>query len=734
MTFSKEVRCRVGLVLVVLLILPLAGCRGSQEGTKLDTYRLEAGLAQAAEFAPSRGVEVRVNPSVPAYTVAPDLSNLTNRERFKFSPPLQDPLVKNGFVVTPDDWYEFFSLYESNRYDVKPNFVTTDSMLHNYHLFFNHLLKVVEEDQLLPALQKLNQNMLAESARQLDSLRGSEWENAARRNLAFFAVAGRLLDPALKIPDEVKDVVNQELQLIAAHQEMTPSPLMSMGHSGSDVVEDFKEDYTQYIPRGHYTRSEDLGRYFKTMMWYGRITFRQKDADETRSAVLMTLAQSREQNYSEWEKIYQTTSFLVGRSDDPGYYEYAPLLKEVYGPRMQLEDLIGEEAKWQTFMKKARNLKGPAINSLPVFDQTIQPDREREIKGFRFMGQRFTLDASIFQRLIYREVGENPQGQRRMLPRGLDIPAAMGSAQAYSLLKSMGETSYSGYPQNMKKMQTYIKGLDANTWQQNLYWSWLYTLQPLTTEKGAGFPSFMRNKAWSHKELNTYLASWTELKHDTILYSKQNYAEMGGGDFPTDDRGYVEPNPWLYSRLANLTALTRDGLQSRGLLSERDKNSLDRLEELALSLKNISIKELENQPLSDEEYELIRSYGGQLEHFWIEALRDSGIVHRSQLCDNPAALVADVATAPPDLALEEGTGMVASIYVVVPVDGKLRIAKGGVYTYYEFPWPAQDRLTDQKWREMLQGENPPARPEWTKSFMVDGQVQSVPPEMPFSAE
>ena len=374
----------------------------------------------------------------------------------------------------------------------------------------------------------------------------------------------------------------------------------------------------------------------------------------------MTLAQSREQNYSEWEKIYQTTSFLVGRSDDPGYYEYAPLLKEVYGPRMQLEDLIGEEAKWQTFMKKARNLKGPAINSLPVFDQTIQPDREREIKGFRFMGQRFTLDASIFQRLIYREVGENPQGQRRMLPRGLDIPAAMGSAQAYSLLKSMGETSYSGYPQNMKKMQTYIKGLDANTWQQNLYWSWLYTLQPLTTEKGAGFPSFMRNKAWSHKELNTYLASWTELKHDTILYSKQNYAEMGGGDFPTDDRGYVEPNPWLYSRLANLTALTRDGLQSRGLLSERDKNSLDRLEELALSLKNISIKELENQPLSDEEYELIRSYGGQLEHFWIEALRDSGIVHRSQLCDNPAALVADVATAPPDLVLEEGTGMVAS--------------------------------------------------------------------------
>jgi hypothetical protein len=47
---------------------------------------------------------------------------------------------------------------------------------------------------------------------------------------------------------------------------------------------------------------------------------------------------------------------------------------------------------------------------MPIFDETIQPDREKEIKGFRFMGQRFSLDASIFQRLVYRDVKENAQG------------------------------------------------------------------------------------------------------------------------------------------------------------------------------------------------------------------------------------------------------------------------------------------------------------------------------------
>jgi len=34
------------------------------------------------------------------------------------------------------------------------------------------------------------------------------------------------------------------------------------------------------------------------------------------------------------------------------------------------------------------------------------------------------------------------------------------------------------------------------------------------------------------KQLNTVLGSWSELKHDTILYAKQVYAELGGGPPP----------------------------------------------------------------------------------------------------------------------------------------------------------------------------------------------------------
>ncbi len=707
------------LTVFLFLTVTLSGCVSGQQAGNSDHK-----TALAAEFATYREVPVNVKPVIKPYQAEPDLSNITNREKFEFSPEALKLLITNGFVVTPGTMPEFFMLYEINRYDNTPNFVTTDAMLHNYHLFFNHLLKSVERQYLIPELTTLNSNMVRESLQQYEELKGSEWENAARRNLAFFTVGARLLDPKAKIPAAVQDVVTRELSLIDKHDSTTISPVMSIGHAEVDVLEDLKEDYTQYIPRGHYTKSEDLKRYFKAMMWYGRLTFRQKDVDETRSAVLMTLALNEGQNINSWDKIYQTTNFFVGKSDDLGYYQYEPVLRETYGKRLTLKALVENETKWNTFINAIKKLEPPAINSIPIFDESIQPDREQEIKGFRFMGQRFTLDAAIFQRLIYREVKENSQGQRRTLPKGLDIPAAMGSREAYSLLDSMNETDYEGYPDNMKKLQEYVKGLKLSNWTENLYWNWLYTLLPLTWEKPEGYPSFMRNNAWQCKDLATYLGSWTELKHDTVLYAKQVYAEMGGGAEPEDDRGYVEPNPHLFARLAALCSMTSEGLASRALLSDQDKESLSRMETLALSLKDIAEKELNNTPLTDADYELIRTFGGQLEHFWLEALKDDDVVSPSQIWENPAALVTDVATAPPDKVLEEATGMVWSIYAIVPVDGKLRIARGAVYSYYEFPWPSNDRLTDSKWQEMLRNDEAPQPPKWVQSNI--GKVENAP--------
>jgi len=720
---TRKARTVLCLFMVIVLLASLTGCQASSPDAvpqRTDELVPLGSLSRSSvAFAQYNEIPLTIKPSVKLYQIAADLGNITNKDRYKFSPQAENILSKNGFVVVPSPYREFFSSYENNRYDSTPNFITTDAMLHNYHLYFDHLLRTLEKDKLRGELNTLTGLMLTESQKQYKALKGTDWENAAARNVAYFSVAARLLDPKADVPAYVGKEVDNELQLITNHQEIfVPSPVMNIGSPNVGLAEALKEDYTQYNPRGHYAKSDELKTYFKAMMWYGRMTFRAKNEDETKSAALVTLLLSRQQAYDHWNSIYEPTNFFVGKSDDLGFSQYYELLLETFGEMTDLNELTGNVDKWKAFCDGLAKLEPPAINSMPIFDKTIQPDREKEIKGFRFMGQRFTVDAAVFQNLVYREVEENNKGQRRMLPKGLDIPASLGSQEAYAILDGMGETGYDKYPENMKKIQGYLAGLDTDVWTQNLYWSWLYTLEPLTEPKGDGYPAFMNNRAWTRKQLETFLGSWTELKHDTILYAKQVYAEMGGGELPLDDRGYVEPNPMVYARLAALTRMTIEGLNSRGLLNDKDQTSLERLEELALKLRSIADKELTNQQLDDQDYELIRGFGGQLEHFWLEALRDEGVDHTSAVGENPAALIADVATDPNGWVLEEGTGFVSDIYVVVPVDGKLRIAKGAVYSYYEFPWPASDRLTDQKWKEMLENGKNIDQPSWIRTYSV----------------
>ncbi len=681
----------------------------------------------AAEFATYQEVPVQAVPRVPAYKVSADLLNIVNAADFGFNQAERAALEQNAFFVRPGYQAEFFSLYESNRYAHVPNFITTDSILHNYHLMFDHLLKRLEEDKLFNELKSLTTALLAESQAQYAELAATEWENAARRNVAFFAVGAKLLDPTTDLPALVQEEAQRELSLIAAHDQIAESAVINMGAAPEALIdspagrlglEAFNEDYSQYVPRGHYDRSELLKNYFRAMMWYGRLTFRLKSEDEVRSAALLTLALSPEANRTSWNKIYEPTNFFVGKSDDITYYQFRDLVAAIYGGQPSASDLAGEPTKFASFIAAARELEAPQINSVPVFNASIQPDREREIKGFRFMGQRFTVDAAIFQRLIDRET------RGRMLPKGLDIPAALGSETALDILKQMGEAErYPTYLDNMGKLRDYTGSLETKTWTQNLYWGWLYAIRPLLDETAVGYPSFMDNLGWTHKNLNTFLGSWTELKHDTVLYAKQAYAELGGGpQEEKDDRGYVEPNVFVYARLASLLRMTREGLAIRDLISPDMQDNLDKMEQLVLSLKTISEKELENQDLSSEEYELIRSYGGQLEHFWLEVNKEEMAKAQTNktnyLNDNPAALVSDVATDPNGQVLEEATGRIFEIFAVVPVAGQLKIVKGGVYSYYEFPWPLNDRLTDIKWREMLNQGTEPDLPAWTDQFIV----------------
>ncbi|MCL4562653.1 MAG: DUF3160 domain-containing protein [Chloroflexi bacterium] len=703
--------------------LPTSATSPQPEATASPSIDLPASEVYAPPFADYPSVSVNMpSQAFKGVTLPVDASKLTNLKDLELSSQQQSLLAQNGFVVSqpvPGEYREFYQVYESYRYlDTQPLFVTTDAVFHVYHLIFDKMLRDLEKEYFIPDLASLTSSMLSASRAQYEELKGTNLEEPALRNVAFFAVAARLLNLPDQVPAAAQSLVNAELDLIDKHQGAAISPIWDR----PDLAPDKKliEDYGQYIPRGHYTRSEALKQYFKAMMWYGRLTFRLRDVFETRRSLLLIQAlRTTDSNAGPsvqlWENIYEPTVFIVGKSDDLSYHEYGALSDKIFGANPDPSAFSSDQAMEQ-FTIAARQLPPPQINSMWVW---ITEDPTEATQGFRFMGQRFTLDEYVFGQLIWRRVGD--ESNPRMLPKGLDFFAAMGSVEALDILDQSGETKYLNYSKQMAKVQNEVSQLQIDSWTQNLYLSWLYAFQPVISPKDDRYPEFMRTQAWTRKDLNTALGSWTELKHDTILYAKQVMAEMGGGPPNEPPRGYVEPNPEAYARLLALVKMTQQGLESRSLLSDLTRGNLENLADLLAFLQDSSEKELAGEQLDQQAYDRIRYIGGELEALTLAASdRDEQTGSYRDLSDQKAALVADVATgADPSgklVALTEAVGDPAKIFVVLP-DQPYRVAVGAVFSYYEFVVPSEKRMTDEEWQAQVEeGTNPPM-PDWTTSFV-----------------
>lgn len=662
--------------------------------------------------------------SAAGYTLPVNLAKISNPAVIRGDSQLELPglnaaqksaLSRNGFVITPARWRQFDAAYEQGRYADQPTFVTTDSMLHIYHLVFDKMLRDLERESLAPATKKMVGLLLSDAVRQWQALKGTSLERDALNAVAYLAVAAKLGDPSASVPAPVQQVVKAELSKIDAHRGVALSSIFG--------ASEMMEDYSQYVPRGHYTRSESLKRYFRTMMWLGQINLRVQKPGETRTAALLTslLANNREAQKL-WNKVYNPTALLVGQSDDLNFVHYDKVLRQVAGGKVRA---LADDAVLKKFQTALAALPVPQVNSVFVVAKPGEGKdvREQQTQGFRLMGQRFTLDGAAFQRLVYREVGT--EAKPRTLPRGLDLMAGLGSDTALNILKNSGEANYQNYLPQMQKVRASFGALKPADWNSTVYSGWIYVLSGLAKPdpRDARYPAFMRTPAWARKELLTALGSWTELRHDTLLYAKQTMAEMGaGGEPPRYPRAYVEPNPAVWSRLSNLEALTRKVLKDQGVLSPRTANNLNELRDMLALLNKSTSYELGGKLLTRDENDRLHFYGG-----WLEQMKMANAdptepgQEPSEFDENAmAAVVADVATdGGRGLALEEGTGFIDDLYVVVPDwNGGLQVAHGGVYSQYEFTVPIANRLTDEAWRKQLSGGKlPPAHP-WLDGVRV----------------
>ncbi|HEX3026356.1 MAG TPA: DUF3160 domain-containing protein, partial [Clostridia bacterium] len=315
------------------------------------------------------------------------------------------------------------------------------------------------------------------------------------------------------------------------------------------------------------------------------------------------------------------------------------------------------------------------------------------------------------------------------------------SDRAYAIQTSKKENAWEGYPQRFAQVKEQFSKLPESTWRSNLYYGWLWTLKGMAQPFGSGYPSFMTNQAWTDKSLSSALGSWSELRHDTILYGKQSGAEKGGAEEPKV-LGYVEPVVEVYDKLLWLTEYSEKNLAARGLLSGDDetggiKGNVAYFENLLKFLRDCSVKELKGETLTDDEYIRLYDYGENMEEMTASLSTDGLRWFEIQSeTDKNMALIADFHTVAPNRYdnggyLEAGVGPAHEIYVVVPIGGKLYLTRGAVFSYYEFE--SNDRLTDEEWQKMLKGGKAPAQPSWTGSFISGGKGEIPKPQDPYNS-
>jgi hypothetical protein len=632
-------------------------------------------------------------------------------------------LERNGFVVIHSQEEQFGDIrVQTTRKTGQPYYLTTDAAFHALHLLFDELLKALERQYFRPQMVAITSATLQEVQDIAAQARGTSLEAEAGQAVAYLSVALRLFDSQAQIDAAQADLVARQVEQILAAD----------GRAKSTLFPEFEDDYGAYKPVGHYAGDPELEAYFRGMTWYGRMHFLLDDPENpdfipSRVPLIVTLALRRAQIDGSpaaqvWGDMYETLNFVVGPSDDAGPLEYAVLMDTVYGSNQDAQDLADDQ-RWEDFLMHSDQLPAPQINSLFV-DSTIDLAPG---KGWRFMGQRFTLDGLVFQNMIFDRVQARPDGTQRDFPSGLDVMAAFGSESAYRTLEDLGETDYPNYAEQMTTMQQAVESQPEAQWLGRFYDAWLYAFFPLLEQKQAAFPTYMQTGAWAYKDLNTALGGWAELKHDTILYTKMPEGAGGGGPPMSDPApSYVEPNPQAFYRMAYMSQALADGLEVRlfmyslegdlgtGLSVDRYRGGLKELGIRFETLGDIAARQLAGEPLLEEDIWAITDCLGMIECM----NQDTG--YNIPTGEMPKPPVIAAVSGAVDEVLEVGVGWVDRLYVIVPLEAGMQAAQGGVFSYYEFRQPRSQRLTDEEWREMLSGSGAPALPAWASNFVLPG--------------
>jgi len=677
----------------------------------------------------------------------------------------------NGFVVSgrlgtysfADSFYKVFT-------DDLPVFFSCDAALHAWHRSYISMFEELEETCLAPTLETVIKGMGDQVPPLSSQSSGTALSNGVLDADCFLAVARSLITGTNNYGSLGQNA--QILATLTAISNLQPATVITMFGTNRLV------DCSQFQVRGHYATSQRLQKYFRAMMWCGLIDFRftgstnDNSLRELSGAVAMHLLIKNSGQFANWQKIDGVVQMFVGLPDSLNFPQLGDLMAAA---NIQSPASLPNTAALQNLQSQimagqigVQNIQSGYFFS-PLTRQQIKLPRSFTVLGQRFVPDAWAMNQCVFDRIIWDADGVPGFEDKvmRRVPSALDIAfSVLGNDQTVAQIASRiantnGLSWRDGYPyqHNLTAVRRVIDAQDSSVWTNNIYHYWLACLRELSAPTtGLEFPDAMRIPAWAMKTLNTQLASWTELRHDTVLYVKQPYTGNVLCSYPD---GFIEPRTNFWDRMKAMALRTKDLVatlpktgqfvfepndaadtaftNSIGAIYTNRLQFLDNFAAQMTTLRDISAKELSRQILTSNEtffiqslienpfqYGSVRSYSGWYPQiFYYNARAQRSLISP---CDMWDALVTDVQTDPTDVVvgdpgsiLHEGVGNINLLMIAVnwgPNDSA--VYAGPVMSHYEFELGPTTRETDSQWKTDARAGNLPPQPDWTYSYLIPG--------------
>ncbi|AFZ18469.1 DUF3160 domain-containing protein [Allocoleopsis franciscana] len=687
-------------------------------------------------------------------TTAEFWDDFHKKEKFRLNAEELAIFKKNGFVVSERLGGQNFAdlFYRIYSHDL-PVFVSADALLHAWHRSYDAILEELEETYLSSSLSEILEGMQKGIPDTWNQYGSGVLSESVKDADYFLAVARSLL-----ADKTLKTYLKQDARVAETLEAIKGQKLQEFELFGRER----KVDFSQFKVCGHYENSELLKRYFRAMMWCGRIDLRiagsldESSPRELGAAVILYDLLKQSGKFEQWQKFDQLLQTFVGRTDSMTFAQLGDILDKakIKSPT--------DVKNWGVLLQLEADILASKIGVQHIRSHSyVSPFGLEKIKlprSFTILGQKFVVDSWVTSKVVFDDIEWDGQKVQRRVPTCLDVAfAALGNDQVVPELVARmtdkaGRPFRDGfnYQHNLAAVKSVIDEQNPAVWEENIYMSWLATLRELsapTTDRK--YPEAMSTRGWAMKTLNTQLASWTQLRHDTILYVKQSYTSSISCYYPA---GFVEPKVEFWKRFEKMALLAADLIEkipfserlvkaSDGwgnkikfplqYVQERQTTFFKNFAEKLSILKGIAVKQVAQEKFTEAETEFLRKIVEIIGHGSMQPTYSGwyfGLFYKGhEDSKKQDAIVADVHTnvpAPgdPGCVLHQGVGNVDLLMIAVDNGENKMVYAGPVLSHYEFEMPGVSRLSDSEWLNNLKIAKVPPRPNWTNSYLAPKEI------------